>query len=72
MDLHIPVNSVIRNERRRQRNNWLDIWAQYNPQINNKFDLDSLRNSYNYTEQLKDDKNVHVAIVLRSNNAKDS
>jgi hypothetical protein len=55
--MHIPVNSIIRNERRRQRNDWLDIWAQYNPQINNKFDLDSLRNSYNYTEQLKDIKN---------------
>jgi hypothetical protein len=55
--MHIPVYSIIRNERRRQRNDWLDIWAQYNPQINNKFDLDSLRNSYNYTEQLKDIKN---------------
>ncbi len=69
--MHIPVYSIIRNERRRQRNDWLDIWAQYNPQINNKFDLDSLRNSYNYTEQLKDIKNQQFAIVLKSNKAKD-
>ena len=69
--MHIPVNSIIRNERRRQRNDWLDIWAQYNPQINNKFDLDSLRNSYNYTEQLKDIKNQQFAIVLKSNKSKD-
>jgi len=27
VDLHIPVNSIIRNEKRRLRNDWLDIWA---------------------------------------------
>ena len=27
--LQVPVNTLIQNERRRQRNDWLEAWAKY-------------------------------------------